>query len=111
MDECRAMVLTVKGPDVNESRKVFAVSSKGEIRFGLAAIKGVGAAAVEAIIEERDKNGPYKDIYDMMERIRPGACNRASMETSPWPERSISLECHAKHMWPMHPTATLPSSS
>ena len=80
MDECRAMGLTVKGPDVNESRKVFAVSSKGEIRFGLAAIKGVGAAAVEAIIEERDKNGPYKDIYDMMERIRPGACNRASME-------------------------------
>ena len=81
MDECRAMGLSVLGPDVNESRRVFAVSKAGEIRFGLAAIKGVGSSAVEAIISERDANGPFADIYDFAERVKPGTCNRASIES------------------------------
>lgn len=61
MDECKRMGLSVLAPDVNESYNDFTVNSHGQIRFGMAAIKGVGEAAVEKIIEEREKNGPYKD--------------------------------------------------
>lgn len=68
MDECKRMGLSVLAPDVNESYNDFTVNSHGQIRFGMAAIKGVGEAAVEKIIEEREKNGPYKDVYDFFER-------------------------------------------
>ena len=64
MDECKAMGIKTLGPDVNESRQKFSVNRQGAIRFGLAAIKGMGTAAAEAIIDEREKNGPYKDIFD-----------------------------------------------
>lgn len=80
MDECKGMGLTVKGPDVNESLTSFSVSHKGEILFGLGAIKGIGKAICEAIIEEREANGPYKDIYDFIERQKPGAVNRSAIE-------------------------------
>ncbi len=80
MDECRRMGLTVKGPDINESAHKFGVNMKGEIRFGLSAVKGVGDSAVNAIVTERKKNGPYKDIYDFVERVNLSACNRASIE-------------------------------
>lgn len=53
---------------------------KGEIRFGLAAVKGVGLNAVNAIISERDKNGAFKDIYDFVERVNLSACNRGAIE-------------------------------
>ena len=69
MDECKAMKITVKGPDVNESFANFGVNSQGDIRFGMAAIKGVGEGVVRAIIAERDANGPFKDIYDFVERV------------------------------------------
>jgi len=69
MDECKALGLKVLGPDVNESYRKFGVNSKGEIRFGLVAVKGVGEGAVQNIIEEREKNGPYKSIYDFIERV------------------------------------------
>ena len=59
MEECKRMGLKVLGPDINESQKGFAVNKKGEIRFGLGGLKGVGEAAVESIIEEREKNGPF----------------------------------------------------
>ncbi|MCM1475136.1 MAG: DNA polymerase III subunit alpha [Muribaculaceae bacterium] len=80
MDECKSMGLTVKGPDINESYEKFGVSKTGEIRFGLGAVKGVGGNAVNAIIAERQKNGPFKDIYDFVERVNLSACNRGSIE-------------------------------
>ena len=80
MDECRRMNILVKGPDVNESGEKFTVNSKGEIRFGLAAVKGVGANAVNAVIAEREKNGQFKDIYDFVERVNLSACNRSTIE-------------------------------
>ena len=80
MDECKRMGLTVLGPDVNESNEKFGVNQKGEIRFGLGAIKGVGVNAVSAIIHEREQNGPFKDPYDFVERINLSACNRSAIE-------------------------------
>ncbi len=81
MDECRRMGLTVKGPDINESGHKFSVNAKGEIRFGLSAVKGVGDSAVTAIVSERKANGPYKDIYDFAERVNLSACNRGAIES------------------------------
>lgn len=69
MDECTAMRINVKGPDVNESFANFGVNSAGDIRFGLAAIKGIGEGIVKAIIDERTQNGPYKGIHDFIERV------------------------------------------
>ncbi len=81
MDECRAMGIPTLGPDVNESRGKFSANKKGEIRFGISAIKGVGGAAAEAIINEREKNGPYKDIFDFIHRINLSSCNRKCIES------------------------------
>lgn len=80
MDECKRMGLTVLGPDVNESSEKFGVNKKGEIRFGLGAVKGVGVNAVSAIIHERMQNGPFKDPYDFVERVNLSACNRSAIE-------------------------------
>ena len=80
MDECKRMGLNVLAPDVNESYNDFTVNSHGQIRFGMAAIKGVGEAAVERIIEEREKNGPYRDVYDFFERIDYKAVNKKTLE-------------------------------
>lgn len=81
MDESRKMGIVVKGPDVNESMEKFGVTSSGEIRFGLGGIKGVGSSAVHAIIDERKANGPFKDIYDFVERVNMSLCNRATIES------------------------------
>jgi DNA polymerase-3 subunit alpha len=81
MDECRSMGIATLGPDVNESYQKFGVNQKGEIRFGLAAIKGLGDAAALAIIAEREKNGPYKDIYDFAQRIPFANVNRKAFES------------------------------
>ena len=80
MDECKRMGITVLGPDINESNEKFGVNSKGEIHFGLGAIKGVGVNAVNAIIRERNENGPFKNVYDFVERVNLNACNRSSIE-------------------------------
>ena len=80
MDECKSMGIQVYGPDINESYANFGVNQKGEIRFGLAAIKGMSEAATRAIIEERTKNGPFKDLYEFIERIPPSALNKKVME-------------------------------
>ena len=80
MEECRRMGLKVLGPDINESIEKFGVNSAGDIRFGLAAVKGVGLNAVKAIIDERNANGPYKDVYDFVERVNLSACNRGAIE-------------------------------
>ena len=80
MDECKAMGIKVKGPDINESHGSFSANKDGDIRFGLAGIKGLGGNAVATIFEEREKNGPYKDIYDVVERVNLTACNRKAIE-------------------------------
>jgi len=81
MDECRSMGIPTLGPDVNESRQKFAANKKGEIRFGISAIKGVGGGAADAIISEREKNGPYKDIFDFVQRVNLTAVNRKGIES------------------------------
>ena len=80
MDECKALGLSVLEPDVNESELSFTVNSKGDIRFGLGGIKGVGEGAAEAIISEREKNGKYKNIFDFLERVNLQSCNRKTIE-------------------------------
>jgi DNA polymerase-3 subunit alpha len=81
MEECKAMKIDVKGPDINESDLNFSVTKDGGIRFGLGGIKGVGEAAVENIVAEREKNGPYKDIYDFVERVNLSQVNRRTLES------------------------------
>ena len=80
MDECKAMGIATLGPDVNESYQKFGVNKKGEIRFGLAAIKGLGDGVAHAIIDEREMNGPYKDIYDFVQRVNFSQINRKAFE-------------------------------
>jgi DNA polymerase-3 subunit alpha len=80
IDECNRSRIPVLGPCINESVMNFTVNKKGEIRFGMAAIKGVGEAAVYAIIEERDKNGFYKNIFDLAKRVNLKAVNKRSLE-------------------------------
>lgn len=81
MDECKSMKIAVKGPDINESYTSFGVNKDGDIRFGLAAIKSVGINAVNAIIEERKANGPFKSIFDFVERVNLSSCNRKTIES------------------------------
>ena len=81
MDECRAMGIATLGPDVNESYLKFGVNQKGEIRFGLAAIKGMGDNVAQSIIDEREKNGPFRDIYDFVQRVNYGSVNRKAIES------------------------------
>ena len=81
MEESRRMGINVLGPDINESLKGFAVNKKGEIRFGLGGLKGVGEAAVENIIEERNKKGPFKDIFDFIKRINQRSVNKKTLES------------------------------
>ncbi|MBQ0103511.1 MAG: DNA polymerase III subunit alpha [Prevotellaceae bacterium] len=80
MDECKSIGINTLGPDINESNLKFSVNHYGDIRFGMAAIKGVGGGAVETIITERKKNGDYKDIFDLVERVNLTSCNRKNLE-------------------------------
>ena len=80
MDECKRMKISVLGPDINESFMEFGVNHHGDIRFGLAAIKGAGENVVKAIINERKENGPYESIYDFVERVPSSTINRRVFE-------------------------------
>lgn len=80
MEECQKMRITTLGPSVNESYIEFGVNKKGEIRFGLSAIKGMGESAAKSVVEERNAHGPYKDIYDFMERVNLPTINRKALE-------------------------------
>ena len=80
MEECRRMGIPVLGPDINESKLKFSVNKKGQIRFGLAAIKGVGEAAVESIIVEREENGAFETIYDFLRRVNLRSANKKNIE-------------------------------
>ena len=81
MEECKRMGLKVLGPDVNESKKGFSVNMKGEIRVGLGGLKGVGEAAVEGMIAERTKEGPFTTIFDMIKRINQRTVNKKTLES------------------------------
>ena len=81
MSECQVMNIPCLGPDVNESEQKFSANKKGEVRFGLSAIKGMGEAAATNIIAERHKNGQYKDIFDFVQRVNLSAVNRKAMES------------------------------
>jgi DNA polymerase III subunit alpha len=81
MEECKKMGLKVLGPDINESQNGFAVNQKGEIRFGFSGLKGVGENAIENIIEERTKHGPYSSIFDLTKRVVQRSVNRKSLES------------------------------
>lgn len=81
MDECKLMGISTLGPDINESMLKFSVNRTGDIRFGLGAIKGVGEAAVIAILKERKQNGPYTSVFNFVERINLSACNKKCIES------------------------------
>ncbi|MBR4366726.1 MAG: DNA polymerase III subunit alpha [Bacteroidaceae bacterium] len=81
MDECKAMGISTFGPDVNESQLKFSVNQNGDIRFGMAAVKGVGESVVDAIVSERKKNGLYKDVFDFVQRVNLNAVNRKAFES------------------------------
>ena len=80
MEECRRMGLTVLGPDVNESHYKFTVNDEGAIRFGMGAVKGVGAGAVDTIVNSRS-NGPYKSIFDLAKRVDLRMINKKAFES------------------------------
>jgi DNA polymerase-3 subunit alpha len=80
MDECKSMGLVVKGPDVNLSRLKYSVDTEGAVRYGLAGVKSVGEGAALAIIEEREKNGLYRDIFDFIERVNLLSVNKKAVE-------------------------------
>ncbi|MBC9934385.1 DNA polymerase III subunit alpha [Chitinophaga qingshengii] len=80
MEECKRMGIDVLPPDVNESLKGFAVNKKGQIRFGLGGLKGVGEAAVENLLEERKKEGTFKTVFDFIKRVNQRAVNKKSLE-------------------------------
>ena len=80
MNECKRMDIRVLGPDINESMRTFSANASGDVRFGMAAVKGVGEAAVDSIIAEREANGRFKDIYDFVERVNFSLVNRKCLE-------------------------------
>ncbi len=80
MDDCKQQNISVLGPDVNESFNKFTVNKKGQIRFGLSAVKGLGEGPVAEIIAERNKNGEFKDVYDFVERMDANSLNKRVLE-------------------------------
>jgi DNA polymerase III subunit alpha len=94
MEECKRMGLKVLGPDINESLKGFAVNDKGEIRFGLGGLKGVGEAAVESIIEERKKGGSFITVFDFIKRINQRTVNKKTLESLAY---AGGFDCFPEH--------------
>ncbi len=107
MEECRRMGLHVLVPDVNESHARFTVNKNGDIRFGLAAIKGLGESAVQHIIEEREKHGLFKDVFDFVERINQGTVNKRSMEALVMAGGFDSFEGVGRHQYFITDTESL----
>ncbi len=81
MSECKSLGIKVLGPDINKSRQRFSVDDEGNIRFGLAAIKGLGESAVESLLKEREKGGPFKDIFDFLQRVNLSSVKRNGFES------------------------------
>ena len=81
MEECKRMGLKVLGPDINESNNGFAVNEAGEIRFGFSGMKGVGENAIENIVEERNKHGKFRDVFDLVRRVNLKAVSKKTLES------------------------------
>src|SRR4026207_2250503 len=81
MEECKRMGVKVLGPDINESQRGFAVNKKGEIRFGFSGMKGVGDAALDFLIQERENHGPYISIFDLIKRVNQRSVNKKTLES------------------------------
>ena len=81
IDDCQKSGIVVKGPDINESDETFTVNKDGDIRFGLAALKGVGLSAASSIVEERNANGPYTSVLNFFERVNLASCNKRCLES------------------------------
>lgn len=79
-EECKRMGIKILGPDINESQSGFAVNKKGEVRFGFMGISSVGDAAIESIVQERNKNGLFTDIFDFIKRINQRTVNKKALE-------------------------------
>src|ERR1044071_9560090 len=94
MEECKRMGIKVLGPDLNESLKGFAVNKKGEIRFGLGGLKGVGEAAVESIITERQRSGLFINIFDFIKRINQRTVNKKTLESIAY---AGGFDCFPEH--------------
>ena len=94
MEECKRMGIAVLGPDVNESKSGFTVNKDGQIRFGMAAIKGVGSAAVDAIVEEREAKGKYSNIFEFCKRVNSRALNKKTLESL---AMAGSFDCFPQH--------------
>lgn len=94
MEECKRMGIAVLGPDVNESKSGFTVNKEGQIRFGMAAIKGVGSAAVDAIVEERENKGRYSNIFEFCKRVNSRALNKKTLESL---AMAGSFDCFPQH--------------
>jgi DNA polymerase-3 subunit alpha len=94
MEECKRMSIKVLGPDINESLKGFAVNNKGEIRFGLGGLKGVGEAAVESIISERQKNSSFTSLFDFIKRINQRTVNKKTLESLAY---AGGFDCFPEH--------------
>ncbi len=94
MEECKRIGVPVLGPDVNESEYQFSVNKKGEIRFGLGAIKGVGESAVNSIIEERKENGNFFSFFDLVRRVNLRAANKKTFESLAYAGAFDSFEIH-----------------
>lgn len=94
LEECRRMELQVLGPDINESQRTFSVNAEGQIRFGMAAIKGIGDGTVEAILMERDDKGPFSSPYEFVSRVNLRSVNRKNLEAL---AQSGALDCF-KHV-------------
>jgi len=98
LDECKDIGIKVLQPDVNESELTFTANKDGNIRFGLGGIKGVGQSASETIIREREANGPYKSIYDFVERINLQAVNRKTIESLAYAGAFDSLDLYREQL-------------
>ena len=94
MEECKRMTIKVLGPDINESLNGFSVNKKGEIRFGLGGLKGVGEAAIDAIIIERNKAGHFADMVDFIKRVLSRSVNKKSLESLAY---SGSFDCFPEY--------------
>jgi DNA polymerase-3 subunit alpha len=96
MEESRKMGIPVLGPDINESDIRFSVNKKGEIRYALSAIKGVGEAAVESIVEERLADGPYQSVFDFAKRVNQRTVNKKSLESLAYAGAFDSFETYSR---------------
>ncbi len=100
MEECRRIGIPVLGPDVNESQLQFSVNKQGQVRFGLGAVKGVGEAAVQTLVEERkSERGPFTTVYDMVRRVNLRAANRKALESLAYAGAFDSLKVQRAHFF------------